>query len=376
VTWIWTIVVLSAAWVVFTYVGYPVLLWLLATLSPRVVRQGDVAPPISIVITVHDGAAELPRKLEDTLALSYPGSKEIIVSSDGSTDETEDIVRSFAERGVRLVTSPERAGKEAGQARAIAVAEGEILVFTDGRTRLAPDALIELAKPFADPSVGSVSSEDDVEGGGGEGAYVRYEMALRRLENRATSLVGLSGSCFAVRRELAQPWPADLASDFRTALETAKRGYRAVSQPTALAAFETLDDPAREWERKVRTVRRGIAVLSHHRALLSPRYGRVAFSVWGHKVARFTSPFALVAMLVASGVGALNSGAWAAFFALQVATIVGSALALVSPAVARISVLRLGGFFLLVNVSMLQAWLHHLRGERAVTWTPTRERAS
>ncbi len=373
---VWTVFVLSAAWVVFAYVGYPVLLQVLATLSPRVVRSGDVHPSISIVITVHNGAAELPRKLEDTLALAYPGPKEIIVSSDGSTDETEDIARSFADRGVRLVASSERGGKEAGQARAIGVAEGEILVFTDGRTRLAPDALVELVKPFADSTIGAVSTEDEVDSDGGEGAYVRYEMALRRLENRATSLVGLSGSGFAVRRELAQPWPTDLASDFRTALEVARRGYRAVSQPTAVASFQALDDPAKEWERKVRTVRRGLAVLSHHRALLSPRYGRVAFSVWGHKVARFTSPFALVAMLVASGVGALSSPGWAVVFALEVTVVAASAAALVSPTFGRVSLLRLGGFFLLVNVSILQAWLHHWRGERAVMWTPTRERTS
>ncbi len=370
------VVLLSGAWVVYAYAGYPLLLWLLARISPREIREAAIHPSLSIIITVHNGAAELPAKLEATLALPYPGAKEIIVSSDGSTDETESIVRSFEAKGVRLVASAERAGKEAGQARAIAVAEGEILVFTDGRTRLGEQALVELVKPFADPTIGAVSTEDDVESEGGEGAYVRYEMALRRLENRATSLVGLSGSGFAVRRELAQPWPTDLASDFRTALEVGRRGYRAVSQPTAVASFEALDDPAREWERKVRTVRRGIAVLSHHRALLSPRYGRVAFSVWGHKVARFTAPFALVAMLVAPALGALADPRWAAFFALEVAAIAGALLALVSPAVARVMPLRLGGFFLLVNASILQAWVHHWRGERAVTWTPTRERAS
>ncbi len=375
-TFIGVVVLLSAAWVLYAYAGYPLLLWLLAHVSPRIVREAEIHPPLSIIITVHNGAAELPRKLEDTLALAYPGEKEIIVSSDGSTDETEAIARRFEDRGVRLVASAERAGKEAGQARAIAAARGEILVFTDGRTRLADEALVELVKPFADPTVGAVSTEDDVESEGGEGAYVRYEMALRRLENRATSLVGLSGSGFAVRRELAQPWPTDLASDFRTALEVARRGYRAVSQPSAVASFQALDDPAREWERKVRTVRRGIAVLSHHRALLSPRYGRVAFSVWGHKVARFTAPFALVALLVAPAIGATMHPAWGAFLALELAVIAGSLLALVSPTVARIMPLRLGGFFLLVNASILQAWLHHWRGERAVTWTPTRERTS
>ena len=370
---IWTIVIVSAAWVGFAYVGYPLVLMWLVRVSPRPVREAAIAPPLSVIITVHNGAAELPEKLEATLALVYPGMKEVIVSSDGSTDDTEAIVKRFEDRGVRLVASSERGGKEAGQARAIAVATGEILVFTDGRTRLAEDALVELMKPFADPDVGSVSSEDDVESDGGEGAYVRYEMALRRLESQATTLVGLSGSCFAVRRELADPWPSDLASDFRTALETARRGYRAVAQPSALASFGTIDDPAREWQRKVRTVRRGLAVLGHHRALLSPRHGRVAFSLWGHKVARFTSPFALIALLLASAWGAASSAVLAVLFLLQLAAYLGGALSLVSKRVAAFFPLRIAGFFLLVNASMLQAWGHHLRGERAVVWTPTRE---
>lgn len=370
---IWAIVIASAAWVGFAYVGYPLVLMALARFSPRPVRQEAISPPISIIITVHNGAVELPSKLEATLALDYLGEKEVIVSSDGSTDETEAIVKAFEDRGVRLVSSSERGGKEAGQARAIATARGEILIFTDGRTQLADDALIELVKPFADPAVGSVSSEDDVDSDGGEGAYVRYEMALRRLETQATTLVGLSGSCFAVRRELADPWPTDLASDFRTALETASRGYRAVAQPSALATFGTVDDPAKEWERKVRTVRRGLAVLGHHRALLSPSHGRAAFSLWGHKVARFTSPFALIALLLASAWGATTSPVLALLCVLQVGAYVGGALSLVSKPVAAFFPLRIAGFFLLVNASMLQAWGHHLRGERAVVWTPTRE---
>ena len=114
---IWAIVIASAAWVGFAYVGYPLVLMALARFSPRPVRQEAISPPISIIITVHNGAVELPSKLEATLALDYLGEKEVIVSSDGSTDETEAIVKAFEDRGVRLVSSSERGGKEAGQAR-------------------------------------------------------------------------------------------------------------------------------------------------------------------------------------------------------------------------------------------------------------------
>lgn len=368
----WALIVLSATWVGFTYVGYPLILLVLARVSPREVRRGDASQPVSVVMAVHNGGAALREKLEATLALEYGGALEIIVASDGSTDGTAEIATSFADRGVRLIELPTRGGKEAAQAAAIRVATGDILVFTDVTAELAPGALAAIVRPFADPTVGSVSSEDRVDSEGGEGAYVRFEMALRRLENQASTLVGLSGSFFAVRRELGTPWPSDLASDFRSALETARRGLRAVSEPSATAWFRASDDVAAEWPRKVRTVRRGIAVLASYRDLLHPRFGRAAFSLWGHKVARFTSPFALLLLLVASAVAAPTSTAAGILLTAQVAAYLLGGLALALPSVATFAPARLGGFFILVNASMLVAWGYHLSGRRAVVWQPTR----
>jgi len=336
------------------------------------VRKGDVFPDLSVIIAVHNGEAVLHRKLETTLGLEYPRHFEVIVASDASTDGTDAIAESMADRGVRLVRNPERLGKEAAQAAAIARAEGEVLVFTDLASQLEHDALRQLVRPLADPTIGSVSSEDVVDSTGGEGAYVRFEMALRRLESEASTLVGLSGSCFAVRRSLCTPWPSELASDFRMALESARRGLRAVSEPNARVRFSVADSPSQEWSRKVRTVRRGIAVLAAYRDLLHPRHGRAAFSLWGHKLARFTSPFALVVLLLASAVAAPGSSLAASLLALQLLAYGLGALALVHPRVARWFVARLAGFFVLVNSSMLVAWAYHLSGRRAVTWQPTR----
>jgi cellulose synthase/poly-beta-1,6-N-acetylglucosamine synthase-like glycosyltransferase len=368
----WTVIALAGGWVAFAYVGYPLVLALLARVSPRPVAAGDVAPSLSVVVAVHNGAHALKAKLERTLALEYPRPLEVIVASDGSTDGTDDVAREFAARGVRLVRNERREGKEAAQALGIQHASGDVLVFTDVTAELSPDALRQIVRPFADAAVGCVSSEDRVESGGGEGTYVRYEMALRRLESRASTLVGLSGSFFAARRELCTPWRADLASDFRVALEAGRRGLRAVSEPSATASFHAISDPAAEWRRKVRTVRRGIAVLAAYRDLLHPRHGRVALSLWGHKLARFTAPFALLALLLASGFAAGSSALAAALFAGQLAAYALGALSLVLPGVARLAPARLFGFFMLVNASMLVAWGYHWSGRRAVTWDPTR----
>ena len=178
---LWTIITASIAWVGFAYVGYPLILMALRRVSPRRVVRGDIHPAISVIITVYNGERELEQKLESTLSLEYGGSMEVIVASDGSNDRTDDIARSFAERGVTLIRNPSNGGKESAQALAIAETTGEILIFTDNSAVLEPDALTNIIAPFADSSVGCVSSEDVVDPAKGEGAYVRFEMALRRL---------------------------------------------------------------------------------------------------------------------------------------------------------------------------------------------------
>jgi len=370
-TAIWTGIVACALWIGFAYGGYAVVLVLLRRVSPRPVRRAAGHPALSVIIAVHNGGERLARKLENTLGLAAPGPLQVIVASDGSTDTTEEVARGYASRGVELVALPAQRGKEAAQAAAIPVATGEILVFTDLAAELEPEALEAIVRPFADPQVGCVSSEDVVETEGGEGLYVRYEMALRRLESEAATLVGLSGSFFAVRRGLASPWPDHLASDFRCALEAARRGLRAVSEPAARARFTATADPAREWVRKVRTVRRGLAVLAAYRDLLHPRHGRAALAVWGHKAARFTAPLALAGLLVLSGVAAPLSPVAAGLFGAQVAAYAAAAAAWRWPALQGFSPLRLAVFFGLVNLSILVAWTYHLRGQRAVRWQPT-----
>ena len=371
-TILWTIIGLSIAWVGFAYAGYPLALVALRRVSPRRISRAGIHPPISVIITVYNGERELEAKLERTLALAFPGPVEVIVASDGSTDRSDDIARSFADRGVTLVRNPQNGGKESAQALAIAHATGEILVFTDTSAVLEPDALANIVTPFADPTVGCVSSEDVVDPEKGEGAYVRFEMALRRLETETSTLVGLSGSFFAARREICDPWPTDLASDFRMGIEAARRGLRSVAEPSARAEIPVTAAKGGEWPRKVRTFRRGIAVLSEYKALLNPRYGRASLSLWGHKCARFTSPFALLALLGASALAAPHSEPALWLLLAQLGGYGLGAASLAIPALTHFAAPRLIGFFMLVNAAVMHAWIYHLSGQRAVKWEPTR----
>ena len=370
---------MSIALVIYTYVGYPLVLWVLTRIRSRDARKSPTYPSVSIIVAARNEADKIRRKIEHSLALDYPpGRLEILVASDASDDGTDDIVGEYAGRGVRLVRAPQRKGKEHAQGLALAVATGDIIVMTDAATILEPDALRRMAENFADPSIGAVSSEDFLVDAAGnptaEGVYVKYEMWVRRLESRFHSIVGLSGSCFAIRRELCASWPSTLASDFMSALHAARAGYRAIADPSARGRFVAVASTQAEMRRKVRTFLRGITVLMANLDLLNPlRYGRFAFQLASHKLLRFLAPILLVVALVASGLAGdtLLYGA----FALQAAFYLLAWASGIFPRLQRQPLIRVAHFFTMVQVAMLIAWMKYAMGQQQVTWEPSRRPA-
>jgi glycosyltransferase involved in cell wall biosynthesis len=331
-----------------------------------------MTPPVSFIITAHNEEARIAQKLENTLRQDYPpDALEVIVASDCSTDATDEIVRAAGAR-VRLVRAPERRGKEAAQQLALRVASGDILVFSDVATALAPDGVSAIVRNFADPTVGCVSSEDrfvDADGRvSGEGAYVRYEMFLRSLESRVNSIVGLSGSFFAARRDVCRRWAADRQSDFSTLLNTVQLGLRGVSDPESVGYYRNITDERREFDRKVRTVARGIAVFAANLGMLNVfRYGLFSWQLASHKLTRWLVPFALIGAALTSawlaagsptyGAAALAQGAF--YAAAITGRRTGSRL------------LRIPAFFVVSNLAVAAAWLRFVRGDRITTWTPS-----
>src|SRR5262249_4961719 len=159
-SWLFWIAVIFLA---YTFVGYPALLRVVSLLRHHPRRHEKIQPCISIIIAVHNEAPLLGQKITNTLRLNYPKDKcEIIVASDGSTDSTVEITRSFVQRGVKLVELPEWRGKQYAQMAARDVSRGEILVFTDVSVEMDPDSLQAMVNNFSDPSVGCVSSEDAI----------------------------------------------------------------------------------------------------------------------------------------------------------------------------------------------------------------------
>lgn len=288
---------LSAFALFYITLGYPILLALHRRSGPPIHKE-FIARPVSLLIAVHNGQAFLRAKLESILALDYPRElMEILVVSDGSTDDTEAIATEFAPRGVQLLRVP-KGGKAAALNAAVPRLHGEILVLTDVRQPLAPASLRALVSCFADPTVGAVGAElRTLRGEDGEesdiGLYWRYEIWIRKHLSRIGSTFGVSGGYYAMRRALAAPIPPDTISDDVVMLLPALfGGYRIVFEPTA-NAFDYPTSLQSEFPRKMRTLGGLWQVYMRHPALLSSA-NPMRFHFLSQKVGRLLLPYALL----------------------------------------------------------------------------------
>jgi glycosyltransferase involved in cell wall biosynthesis len=362
----------------YSYFGYPAILLILPRRKGALVADPNPVHTIAMVIAARNEAGKIAEKLENTLALAPAGAElDVMVASDASDDATDDIVRSYASKGIRLVRSPVRKGKEHAQELAIATTSAELIVFTDAGTILPQDALVHLLDAFRDPHVGAVSSVDRfITADGtlqGEGAYVRYEMWLRDLETRFHSLVGLSGSFFAARSSVCRKWDNRVPSDFGTALSCAQLGLRATSDRRVVGYYKNISDSRKEYQRKVRTVTRGMNALRVRAEVLNPAsYGRFAFEVFSHKLMRWATPWFLIGALCANIALALHSAVYRALLAAQLAFYLLPAASRLVPALRKIGLARMGIYFVEVNVAIIHATVLVLAGRTIATWEPSK----
>jgi glycosyltransferase involved in cell wall biosynthesis len=370
----------------YTYVLFPLVVLLRAVLRPKPHAEGEVTPAVTIVIAAHNEAASIRPKLVNLLSLDYPDERlEIVIASDGSDDGTDEIVRSFEDRGVRLLSLP-RVGKAAALNAAVAAAAGEILVFSDANSIYAPDALRALVRPFADPTVGGVAGdqrylrEADADGiASGETHYWDLERRLKAAESLSGNVISGTGAIYAVRRSLFQPISAGVTDDFFTSTGVIAQGYRLVFAADAVAYEPVSRTGEIELGRKVRVMTRGLRGVLLRRRLLDPRrYGFYALQLFTHKVLRRTMIFPLAAIAATSPLlwrrGPLYRAATvaqAAFYTLAAAGIV-----LTGRPLGRRRVLALPAFFALVNLAALRAVWNVVRGHNIDRWEPRRPEAT
>ncbi len=368
-----------------SYAGYPALLALMARTRPHEMASGDIEPTISLVIAAFNEEKNIRRKIENSLALDYPADKlQILVASDCSDDGTDDIVREYADRGVVLVRLEERGGKTAGQNAAVERAAGDVVVFTDATTEFTPGTLRDLIQGFADERVGCIGAElsyvsnEGTEVGRGAGAYWRYEKAVKALESRVHSLVGVSGCLYAVRRKAYRPLPPDLISDFVIASEMIDQGYVTVYGRGAVSREETNEDTEREFRMRTRVIIRSINALVRNAHMLDPtRYGFFSVQLFSHKVLRYAVPELLLVALGANAVLAAQRGPartlYRAMLAGQLAAYGGAALGWASQERGwKLPLVHIPFYFTHANAAALWAAVQYLSGERMVTWKPIR----
>lgn len=372
---------MSVAALLYTYAGYPLLLFVIGSLYPRLVRRTDCTPTVTIIITAYNEELALADKLEDTLALDYPhDSLEVIVASDCSSDRTDEIALEFHTRGVRLHRQPERLGKTAAQNAAVERASGEIIVFSDATTFYRRDVLRTLMPNFSDPTVGCVTGRliyTDPAGstvGHGARSYWSYESFLRKHESSVCSLIGVCGCLYAVRRSAYVPLYHEACSDFVIATKMVEQGLRAVYEPAAVCTEETNIQANKELKTRVRIITQTLADLWRNRGMLNPlRSGFYAVELFSHKVMRYLVPLFLIAILAASIVLTPHSIFFTFILVAQIAFYGAAGLAvLLERSGWNSRLLAIPQYFVIGNLASLIAFYQFLRGERYMRWEPIR----
>ena len=369
----------SVAALAYVYAGYFGALRLIVWMrGARPIARRDITPPLTLIISAYNEAAVIRKKIENALGLDYPADRrEILVISDASDDGTDEIVREYASRGVRLFRQPARRGKTAGLNAALPTVMGEIVVFSDANAMYRADALRMLVRNFADPSVGCATGEARYLPGGnavadvGERVYWNYEMQVKRLETALGSMVGGDGAIYAIRKRLWQPLPENAINDFLNPLQIVAAGWRAVYEPDAVCFEETAGGTGLEYRRRVRIVSRSWRAIFQAKSVLNPfRVGLFAWSVVSHKILRWLSGlFVAVATLAIAGLFFEAVRGWSMGAAIGISA---AAIVLLSiPAVRRS--LGVLGYFAAINVASLVGLAKGSIGQVSGVWSTPRE---
>lgn len=377
------VVAWAAALIVgYVYVGYPILMGILGWLTPKPIRQAGIEPTVTLLVSAFNEAHIIGEKLNNALGLDYPRNKlEILVISDASSDDTDQIVRSFTDQGVSLLRMEERGGKTLGLNAAMKVAKGDIVIFSDANIMYRADTIRRLVQNFADTSVGCATGDsqyaDDPHSAAHaqENSYWGYERFIRSMESLVGSTVGGDGAIFAIRRVLYQPLSAETINDLVVPLQIVMKGYRAVFEPTAIGLEPSAGDFQKEFRRKRRIVNRSWRGVMSVSGILNPFcVGMFAWQVWSHKVLRWlVLPFLLIGFvgcLSAYELGTIYQvGVWggiASIFVAALGPFLPSSLGGLSKLIQTIF------YFYLVNLAAILGVTKALGGRVDRIWAPER----
>jgi len=364
---------IAAAVPVYAYLGYPLVLLGLRLIIQRPVKKAAIEPLVSLLIPARNEGRVIERKIRNSLALDYPaGRLEIVIVSDGSTDETEAIARRFETPGgrVRVFAFLTNRGKMAVLNAALPQLRGEIVIFSDSSAMLAPESVRRLIENFADASVGAVSGRyqvlrpAEVTIGASENLYWKYETFLKTQESQLASTLGGHGQLHAIRKELYPFPPAEtINDDYVIPVSVLSKGFRAVYEPAAMVYEEAREMTG--FARRIRIMAGNLQQLRHLPQLLRPLQPLPLFFFVSHKLLRLLAPFAMLGTLAAN-LFLLDSTAYAALLAAQLAFYAMAVLGLTGRL--RPRALALPSYFCMVNIAAFFGLFHAITGRKSMLW--------
>jgi biofilm PGA synthesis N-glycosyltransferase PgaC len=379
--------------VFYTFLGYGIILYFLIRIR-RMVKGRRVYPSLdqdfptlTLVVAAYNEESLMEVKIQNTLKLNYPGEKlNLLFVTDGSTDRTPDVIAQYPQ--IQLMHSPARNGKIMAIHRAMHEVNTEIVVYTDANTFLNRDALLLIARHYADPTVGAVSGEkrvmqDDIsDATAGEGFYWKYESALKKWDSELYSVVGAAGELFSVRKSLyKEVEPDTILDDFMISMLIAQDGYRIIYEPDAYASELSSDNIKEELKRKVRIAAGGIQSIVRLKKLMTPfEHPLLWFQYISHRVLRWTiTPFLMILVFILNIIICLQSDQVIYFITLFGQIIFyGAALAgwLLETRRIKIKALFVPYYFCVMNYAVIAGINRYLKGSQSAAWEKSKRKTA
>lgn len=396
---------------VYIYFGYPLLLWIGSKMFDNPIKKKQITLFVTFIVVVHNEEEYIEEKIKNILELEYPKENlEIIIGSDGSTDNTEKILGKYTEsqdhklipislrssgqamshvdkkQGVELkvIISKERKGKVNLLREIVPQAKGEIIVFSDVRQKFKKDALKEIIANFVDYSVGCVSGELVLEDkknnqvSRGVGVYWRYEKWMRKTESKIHSMIGATGAIYAVRKQLiVLPPPNTILDDVFIPLKVVEQGYRAIFDSKAQAHDKPAYTSAEEFRRKVRTLAGNFQLFVLCKDMLVPFKSKIFWQFFSHKFLRAVAFFFLITLFVSNMVLRNYGTIYTIFFILQVGFYGIGVIGLILEKLhIRGKITSVPYMFCVLNFAALKGFLRFLFRRQSVKWEKARHYGS
>lgn len=334
-------------------------------------------PSISLIIPAFNEGDWIEPKIQNSLFMEYPeGKLEVIVVTDGSTDQTNQKAANFKDQIV-LLHENERNGKIKAMDRGAKIAKNQILVFTDANTVLNKKALLRIGDNFRRREVGMVAGEKKVlaieegESAQGEGFYWKYESWLKKLDSEVSSVIGAAGELFAMRQELYETLPDDtLLDDFMLSTRVVEKGYRVAYESGAYAIEYGSASYRDEWKRKVRICAGGVqSVIRSYRLFNFKKYGLRSFSFVVHRASRWTiAPLALLSSFILSGMMAHQSTFYLAYFGISLFSLLLTWVSVRNNQKNLPKPLLLIVYFIFMHASAIAGWIRYASKSQSVNW--------